>query len=570
MKSTSIEEGVKRFLVDNGFKYIRLIENSTSHSVTKLKMTWTFARNSTFYLQTLTMNQYLENYSFQLLDVQVFIFDVKNDNIITFLHEIAHAPVRSSVIYIKYVWTQSEETYLKRTLMELKLDLLFYLAVSSDDGVKWYQIVTLKSGYTMTQLKFSLDTFQMIEDYNLEGLTIQSISTNDAPYLTIENCDQGGKQCKTDGYLKDYTDVIAQKLNFTHESHIQIDGDWGNVPKSGPYNRSGEWGGVMGKIVDAEYDMSVSVWWWLRERYEMMSFVIIISYDELLVWKTTNLEIDFGLFVRPFSTQSWVAILSLFAIATICIFLNQYVIPHTEDSNGEKILVATLWYFFVILYAFYGGAMTMFFTKAQHIVFQDTEDVLRAYPEWKPVFFYSDLPKFALKAAYDPEYAKFWAQIQSTLQETTIYSIEEGLRLIAVEKRVMLIDDNKVNGYLASNPTYGKRMQSVVTKKNIPLCLAFPFNSPLKQMFRKAILHARQSGVEANLIKKWMRRANINDNMMVENVVFSTEQLILAFVFFMSALSFSFVILCAELSISRTSYLIYSLLYNIGKIVCNK
>jgi hypothetical protein len=75
--------------------------------------------------------------------------------------------------------------------------------------VKWYKIITLKSGYAMTDLKFLPNTFKMIEECDLNGQTIYSISLSDSPYLKITDCDPSGKQCKTTGYLKDYTDVIA-------------------------------------------------------------------------------------------------------------------------------------------------------------------------------------------------------------------------------------------------------------------------------------------------------------------------------------------------------------------------
>ena len=29
-----------------------------------------------------------------------------------------------------------------------------------------------------------------------------------------------------------------------------MDGDWGMIPKAGPYNMSGEWGGVMGDVIN--------------------------------------------------------------------------------------------------------------------------------------------------------------------------------------------------------------------------------------------------------------------------------------------------------------------------------
>jgi hypothetical protein len=109
----------------------------------------------------------------------------------------------------------------------------------------------------------------------------------------------------------------------------------------------------MGGVVNAKYDFSLSDWWWLSERYDLLSFVTISSCSNLLVRTPTNVDIDFGLFVRPFSHESWLAILSLTAIATIvCVFMTQNAIPNTKDRNGQTLMVTTLWYFFVLIYAF--------------------------------------------------------------------------------------------------------------------------------------------------------------------------------------------------------------------------
>jgi hypothetical protein len=119
--------------------------------------------------------------------------------------------------------------------VEQNRNFLFFLAVSTEHDVKWYKVLTLKSGYVMTQLKFFNDIFQICENHqDLNGLTMYSISLSQAPYLHLEECDKDGKNCKQqDGYLKDYTDFIAQKLNFTYEQHSDIDGDWGTLPISG-------------------------------------------------------------------------------------------------------------------------------------------------------------------------------------------------------------------------------------------------------------------------------------------------------------------------------------------------
>jgi hypothetical protein len=240
-KNTTIQEEIHMFLAQNGFKYVTLVENSTTPSEAKSKMTWTIAKGGASYMRSFTMNEYrekTEKNTFKFLDLHVFIMDVENDEVDTFLHAMTQAPVKSSVIGIKSLWRDFEEADFKNTLDNFKLNSLFYLAVTSEQSVKWYQVITITSGYAMTELQFSRGTFKIIEDYDLNWLTIYSISISRSPYLTFEDCDKSGKHCKHYGYLKDYTDVIAQKLNFTYESHGDIDGDWGTLPKSGPYNHS--------------------------------------------------------------------------------------------------------------------------------------------------------------------------------------------------------------------------------------------------------------------------------------------------------------------------------------------
>jgi hypothetical protein len=553
-KNATIQEEMQMFLADNGLKYVTLIENSTTPSATKSKMAWAIVKGRTSYVQSLNMNEYRERYTFQFHDVQVFIVDFQKDNIHTLLQVITQAPVQSSVIYIKSLLGDSYIAELKKALDEFQLDSLFYLAVSSEYAVKWYQVITLKSGYAITKQIFFPSSFQTIEDYDLNGLTIYSISLSWSPFLILEDCDEVGKNCTNYGYLKDYTDMIAKKLNFTYESQREVDGDWGTLPKSGPYNRSGKWGGVMGGIINGKYDMSLCSWFRTIERYEIMSLVTIITTNDLIVWTQTNQEMDYGLFVRPFSPESWVAISLMTIIATTCIFITQYVIPNADGTNGQTIMVTTLFLFYVVLSAFYGGAMTMFFASSSHKHFEDIGDVIRAYPEWKLVFLPGYGSAFAAKATYDTDYANFWARSQSTPQDTTINSLREGLSLIAKERAVIYVDKNQLNAYLAANPTNILRLESLVAVKNLQMGIGFPFNSPLRHMFDKAVMQARESGVEGNLIKKWMG-ANINNDLMVENAQLSVKQLILAFISLTVAICTCIIILCAELAtIYMTKY----------------
>jgi hypothetical protein len=115
-------------------------------------------------------------------------------------------------------------------------------------------------------LKFFGESKKVMEDYDLNGLTLYSIALDWEPLATFKDCNSAGKKCSSAGYLIDFIDVMSNMLNFTFEAHIDPDGDWGIIPISGPTNRSGVWGGVSGGLVNGNYAISVSAWIWIISR----------------------------------------------------------------------------------------------------------------------------------------------------------------------------------------------------------------------------------------------------------------------------------------------------------------
>ena len=67
-----------------------------------------------------------------------------------------------------------------------------------------------------------------------------------------------------------------QMFNFTYISLRDANNDWGIKPKSGPFNRSGTWGGVMGGVINGEYDTSLSAWYWIHSRVDLLSFAPVV------------------------------------------------------------------------------------------------------------------------------------------------------------------------------------------------------------------------------------------------------------------------------------------------------
>ena len=75
---------------------------------------------------------------------------------------------------------------------------------------------------------------------------------------------------------------------------------------------------------------------------------------------------------------SVVLIIALFVLIIPYGFLD-----YIEQTDGQMCAKTSLWIFFVLLNAFYCGALTMFFSSEISIPFISIEDVIREYPYWK-------------------------------------------------------------------------------------------------------------------------------------------------------------------------------------------
>ena len=51
-----------------------------------------------------------------------------------------------------------------------------------------------------------------------------------------------------------------------------------------------------------------------------------------------------------------------------------------NESNGFFIAETSGWYFFLVIYAFYGGVLTSYFASRSDIKFTSIFDVINAYP----------------------------------------------------------------------------------------------------------------------------------------------------------------------------------------------
>ncbi len=94
-----------------------------------------------------------------------------------------------------------------------------------------------------------------------------------------------------------------------------------------------------------------------------------------------------------------------------------------------QIAVMIIWYFFVLLNAFYGGALTMFFTSVASIPFENIRDVIRAYPDWKLMMIKGNDVHYAFRAlSGDPDYKAFWDRTKTDPAGSVFDTMEEGMK----------------------------------------------------------------------------------------------------------------------------------------------
>ena len=75
-------------------------------------------------------------------------------------------------------------------------------------------------------------------------------------------------------------------------------------------------------------------------------------------------------------------------VGLIVVMLVPFLWNSSYDKADSCIIMQTSgWYFFLLFNAFYGGALTMFFTSSPDLPFSDIRQVMQAYPGEVEMFY---------------------------------------------------------------------------------------------------------------------------------------------------------------------------------------
>ena len=467
------------------------------------------------------------------------------------LEHIGKHKIRKTIWLFVDHFGSNQESELNDALNNLVIgNAWFTVLYQNHSNVTKYQNVFSLSNNTKTlvqDIKLT-KTNQMVENYDLEGLKVYSNSLSWAPYFEISNCkdmhnSDFAKDCEMSGYLNDILNAMGNIVNFTWTSHVPTDGSWGTMDENGVWVS-----GPMGTVIDGEYHMTISSWSWSFERNSLMDFVSVGGNEFFALALTPQAaELDFGLFIRPFQDEAWLFILASIMMIVLTIAVPYSLFSYYEHTESFKLASLFSWLFFLLINAYYGGALTMFFIGEITLPFNSIEDVMRSYPDWNLKYRVGNDIFWKVKAkAGDPLYSEFWERVASNQEEYTFQNLEDGLNLIKNERSVIHIGEGDLKSFFKNNPFHQQNMKVFAKSQPQPAGIVVELNSPLTPILRTASTALAEAGIKDALLQEW-EGASIPQNAEVETMVLTNGQTILVFLVILMSFGCSILILFCEI-----------------------
>ena len=191
----------------------------------------------------------------------------------------------------------------------------------------------------------------------------------------------------------------------------------------------------MGDVVTGKYQIGLSSFAWFEDRDRVVDLNVIWIWDHFSSYLIPkDPKIDPGLFIRPFTGVSWMLIFFTFSVHYFLLSL----VKHCAGINNkgfQAVVEWTGWSLFVVLHAYYGGAMVMFFSVDSGLPFDSINDVMIAAPKWK-IYILSG-SEVMLQKAGNENYDKWLKEIgNDNLKDYMVSSLGEGMKPLATEDAV--------------------------------------------------------------------------------------------------------------------------------------
>ena len=561
----NLADNVIQFFRENKMKYVTFasmdkdkknIKEELSNLVKKSKLAENL-RSRTLEIKHLNLK-----YRFHQ-DTLVLVTSSSSRNWNKYLEMIANTKIMSCVVVC--IGKLQEQTMKKiETLLESESRNAFFYWIGTEIGeteIIWKQIISVKNNKNIITAPINFDPFgRVIATKNLLGMHINCSTLDWRPWFKLSNC-KGPKNtnCGGVGYLPDVINILGSRFNFTWSCDEEPEGNWGNTrPISGPRNASGIWGGVVGNIANGTYPLSISAWRYFYWRKGLLDFVGIgIASKSIVAYIPSGTSYDPGLYLRPFTNESWILILSMSLILILILFCGNRFEQKEGLRRGRNIklrgiklaLFISSIFSLVTFNGFYKGSLTKFFTKEIIADFESDSDVINSYPDWiYNVRKGMEVNIHNLAETGNKDYQKFASLMEDDPERFVFKNVEEAIKRMKDGRVAVLLRERDLQEYYKLNPldTRPAFLTTDVFHNSDHLILTD--NSPLRPIFNAGALQLMDSGITQILDEIWMgKKLKKERSGSLVKTILNLGQTMLLFVTLFAAIILSIIILGLEI-----------------------
>ena len=221
---------------------------------------------------------------------------------------------------------------------------------------------------------------------NLKGSIVKDLTMSWIPWLKLGHCQlQGLYDCKVTGLIANFLDYASHHFNLTIIHDKDPDDDWGVTPSDGlSFDRTNasQIKGVLGGLVNKNYDIAASIWSLSPGRFKWFDFHQPMTDKTLQIYfnfqpNTAN----FLMYVDPLQLKVWIIISSLFTFAIIVIVVRTQ--TALKDGIGFQMFQLLCWFLYIFVHSVYSAALTTNFIVLSEFPFKTLQEGLALYPTWK-------------------------------------------------------------------------------------------------------------------------------------------------------------------------------------------
>nr|XP_040577440.1 uncharacterized protein LOC121126198 [Lepeophtheirus salmonis] len=315
------------------------------------------------------------------------------------------------------------------------------------------------------------------------------------------------KPCKCTGHVIKLLDTIAEELNFTYSCYK-------------PQNKANFNQTIVNKIKTGVADFGLPIFLLTQARFVFMDYVFGVSFFNSAIAYPQDRTYDLRFFNCVFNGSVWIVVMSMVLTAIIYKSTLEFYMNYSE-TQSHCCLVTSFSLMFVILYAYFGGAITMIASTRDRTKFHRLTDIAK-HPEWdfRHMRISSYLFKNRLKIS-DEQYNCDVTCVPTSLDG--LMAAKNGKIVyfgteVEVRYNIFKSYENKVN--------FGD-FDKIDPKKEDYFFL-FPIGSPLQEGFKHINLALYNKGISETILPKRLKTdtfpkmiiTNLNDLNMVYMALF--------------------------------------------------